>query len=159
MNEAVQKYLQAASGLTNLTKARAETIAKQLVKQGEAATDNVGELVDDLLDRQRKNREAVTALVKAETQRAVRAMGLATTTEVERLHKQVADLKRDLAKVESSGAAKTSGKKATSSSAKKSSTAKKSSGKKSSTAKKSTAKKSTAKKSTAKKSSGKKSSS
>ncbi|MBW3658769.1 MAG: membrane fusogenic activity family protein, partial [Actinobacteria bacterium] len=65
MNDAVQKYLQAASGLTNLTKSKAESIAKQLVKQGEAATDNVGELASDLLEKQRKNREAVTALVKA----------------------------------------------------------------------------------------------
>ena len=153
MNDALQKYLQAATGLTTLTKSKAENIAKQLVKQGESATDNVGELVDDLLEKQRKNREAVTALVKAETQRAVRAMGLATTSEVDRLQKQVADLKRELAKAESKTSA--GGSSAKKSSAKKSG-AKKSSGKRS-TAKKSTAKKSTAKKSTAKKSTAKKS--
>ncbi len=153
MNDAVQKYLHAATGLTNLTKAKAEGIAKQLVKQGEAATDNVGELVEDLLEKQRKNREAVTALVKAETQRAIRAMGLVTTTEVERLQKQVADLKREVAKVESKAAASGSG--STAKKSAKKSTAKKSTAKKS--AKKSTAKKA-AKKSTAKKAAKKSSS-
>jgi polyhydroxyalkanoate synthesis regulator phasin len=144
MNDAVQKYVQAASGLTNLTKARAEAIAKQLVKQGEAATDNVGDLVEDLLEKQRKNREAVTALVKAETQRAIRAMGLATTTEVERLQKQVADLKRELTKVESDASA---AEKAAKTAAKKSSTRKAT---KKSAAKKSTAKKAATKRSAAK---------
>lgn len=40
---------------------------------------------------------AVRELVRAETSRAIRAMGLATTAEVERLSAQVADLKRALA--------------------------------------------------------------
>lgn len=39
----------------------------------------------------------VRELVRAETSRAIRAMGLATTAELERLAAQVADLKRALA--------------------------------------------------------------
>jgi polyhydroxyalkanoate synthesis regulator phasin len=135
VNKAMQRYVEAASGLTNLTTAKAEQIAKQLVKSGEAASDQVGDIVEELLDRQKKNREAMAALVKSETTRAVRAMGLATSTEVERLQKQVADLKRELSRVERERAK--TGKKAAS---------KKSSSKKA-------AKKST-KKSAAKKSSG-----
>lgn len=104
MNGAVQRYLDAASGLTNLTKSRAEQIAKQLVKSGEAATDQVGDVVDELLERQRRNRDAITTLVKAETQRAVRAMGLATNEELERLQRQVADLRRQLAAAEQDAA-------------------------------------------------------
>lgn len=100
MNKALQRYLDAASGVTNLTSAKAEQVVKQLVRSGEAAGDQAQDLVKDLLDRQQRNREAITALVKAETTRAVRAMGLATGTEVERLQKQVADLKRELARVE-----------------------------------------------------------
>lgn len=149
MNEAIQKYLEAASGVTNLTKSKAEQIAKQLVRSGEAASDQVGEVVDQLMERQRKNQEAVTALVRSETSRAIRAMGLASRSEVERLQKQVADLKREVATMDppsrSSGPAKKTAKK---SAAKK--TAKKTPGKK--TAKK-TGKKTTAKKA-AKKSSG-----
>jgi polyhydroxyalkanoate synthesis regulator phasin len=148
VNKALQRYIEAATGLSNLTKAKAEQLAKQLAKQGEVATDNVGDLVDELLERQKKNRETIHAIAKAETQRVVRAMGLATNDEVERLQKQVADLKRELAKTEASTATTATPKKSTA----KKSTAKKSTAKKS-TAKKATAKKSTAKKSTAKKSS------
>jgi polyhydroxyalkanoate synthesis regulator phasin len=155
VNKAMQRYVEAASGLTNLTTAKAEQIAKQLVKSGEAYTDQVGDIVDDLLERQKKNREAMAALVKSETTRAVRAMGLATSTEVERLQKQVADLKRELSRVERErakaakkpAAKKSTGKKAAS----KKSTGKKAASKKSSS-KKSTSKKATSKKAAAKKS-------
>ncbi|MCC5950160.1 MAG: hypothetical protein JJT89_17045 [Nitriliruptoraceae bacterium] len=164
MNSPMQRYLDAVSGVTNITRAKAESIVKQLVKSGEAAGDQVGDLVEDLLDKQRKNREALSELVKNETVRAVRGMGLATTDEVERLQKQVADLKRELARVEreapagggsSSGGGSTTrktAKKATKKTAKKATkkTAKKAS-------KKATAKKATAKK-TAKKASKKSSS-
>ncbi len=120
MNEAIQRYIEAASGLTNVTKEKAEQIAKQLVRSGEAASDQVGDLVDELLERQRKNQEAVTALVKSETNRAIRAMGLASRAEVERLQKQVADLKREVAtQSPSSGPAKKSGKKTAKKAAKK----------------------------------------
>ena len=39
------RYLEAVNGLTSLTKASAERLARQLVQQGEVATDQVGELV------------------------------------------------------------------------------------------------------------------
>lgn len=127
VNKALQRYLEAATGLTNLTKAKAEQIAQQLVRQGEFATDNVGDVVEELLERQRKNREVVTTMVKAETSRIVRAMGLATTSEVERLERQVKDLKRQLASAEadtvaarpSSGAAGEAAQKAARTAAKK----------------------------------------
>jgi polyhydroxyalkanoate synthesis regulator phasin len=154
VNKAMQRYVEAASGLTNLTTAKAEQIAKQLVKSGEAASDQVGDIVEELLDRQKKNREAMAALVKSETTRAVRAMGLATSTEVERLQKQVADLKRELSRVERERAKtgkKAASKKSSTKKAAKKSTAKKAASKKSSSKK--AAKKST-KKSAAKKSSG-----
>ncbi len=103
MNEALQRYLEAASGFTTMTKDRAEQLAKQLVRSGEAASDQVGDVVEQLLERQRKNQEAVSALVKTETSRAVRAMGLASRSEVERLQKQVADLKREIATMDPGG--------------------------------------------------------
>lgn len=144
MNKALQRYLEAATGLTNLTKAKAEQIAQQLVRQGEFASDNVGEVVDELLERQRKNREMITGLVKSETKRMVRAMGLATTAEVERLQKQVSDLEREVTRAEAKATAAATTPRATAKKSTKKST------------KKSAAKKPT-KKSAAKKSAGKKS--
>jgi polyhydroxyalkanoate synthesis regulator phasin len=157
VNRALQRYLEAASGLTNLTAAKAERVVKGLVRSGEEAGDQVGELVEELLERQRRNREAITALVKSETTRAVRAMGLATGKQVERLQKQVVDLKRELRRVEQETGTEDAQqappplKKATA----KKGTAKKGTAKKA-TAKKGTAKKATAKKGTAKKGTAKK---
>ena len=150
MNSAVQRYVEAATGLTNITKARAEKIVRQLVKQGEAAADQATDLVDELLDRQRQNREALAQVVRTETQRAIKAMGLATTDEVDRLKKQVTDLKRDLSAAQrssSSGAKKTAKTAAKKTAAKK--TTKKTAAKK--TAAKKTAAKKAAKKTAAKK--------
>lgn len=124
MNSAVQRYIDAASGLTELTRSKAEQIVKQLVRSGEAAGDQVGELVEDLVERQRQNREAISSLVRNETTKAVRSMGLATNEEVERLQKQVADLKREVQHLEgAAGGAAAPAKKATAKKATKKTTA------------------------------------
>lgn len=178
MNPALQRYLEAATGLTNLTAARAEQLARQLVRSGEAAGDQLSELVDDLLERQRRNREALSELIRSEALRVARSMGFVTADELERLRSRIAELEAELSRVErtaeaaaeaapadtgpveqsaaSSTTATRSGKKSTAkrSTAKKT-TAKKAAAKKSST-KKATARRSTAKKATAKKAAAKK---
>ncbi len=154
MNSAVQRYVEAASGLTNITKARAEKIVRQLVKQGEAAADQAGDLVEELLDRQRQNRDALSGMVRTETQRAIKAMGLATNDDVDRLKKQVNDLKRELTAAQKAAGSSGAPAKKTLTAAKKTAkkTAAKKTAKKTAPAKKaSTAKKTTAKKSSAKK--------
>ena len=97
MDSSLPRYLEAVNGLTALTRANAERIVRQAVRQGEVASDQVSDLVQDLLDRSRRNRELLTTLVASEVQRAVRTMGLATNDEVLSLRKQVADLKREVA--------------------------------------------------------------
>lgn len=97
MSNALSKYVEAATGLTQLTKAKAEQIVKQVLKQGSGVTGSASGLVEDLLDRSRRNREAITSLVKSETQRAVKAMGFATQADVERLERQVAEVRRSSA--------------------------------------------------------------
>lgn len=96
MDTGMQRYLEAVSGVTALTRAGAERIVRQLVRSGEVASDQVGDAVQELVDRSRRNREVLGTLVSAEVQRAVRTMGLATNDEVLALRKQVADLKREL---------------------------------------------------------------
>lgn len=92
----LQRTLEAVSGVTALTRASAERLVRQLVHQGEVAADQVGETVQDLLDRSRRNRDVLTTLVTSEVHRVVRTMGLATNEEVLALRKQVADLKREV---------------------------------------------------------------
>ena len=149
MNPALQRYLDAASGLTTLTAGKAEQIAKQLVRSGEAAQDQVSELVEELLERQRHNREAVAQLVKSETSRAVRVMGLATNVEVEELQRQVAELTREVKRLEGRAPTKKASKQPARKTVKK--TAKQAA--KKAPSKKATTKKATTKKATTKKAS------
>ena len=93
-NDALNRYIEAAAGITQLTKTRAQQIVKQLMQQTEIVSGPATELVDDLVDRSRQNREAIAAIVRAETNRAIKAMGLATRSEVDRLQRQVTELRR-----------------------------------------------------------------
>lgn len=99
MDTGMQRYVEALGGLTALTRSSAERTVRLLVRQGDVAADQVGQVVQGLLDRSRRNREMVGLLVTAEVQRVVRSMGLATSDEVLSLRKQVADLKREVAQV------------------------------------------------------------
>ncbi|MEX0952974.1 MAG: hypothetical protein WDZ26_04005, partial [Nitriliruptoraceae bacterium] len=140
MNPAFQRYVEAASGLTNLTAKKAEQVARSLVRSGAAAGDQIGELTEDLMERQRRNREALAAFVKKESERAVGAMGLTTRRDQAALERRIDRLEAEIRRLGGSTARKSTAKKAT---------AKKATAKKA-TAKKATAKKATAKKSTAK---------
>jgi polyhydroxyalkanoate synthesis regulator phasin len=138
----MDKYLETAMPLIEMTRKRAEQIAKTMVKQGEIAAEKTEKAVEDLLKRSEANRKAVAAIVKAETEKAVGRLGVARQAEVNRLKREVASLQKKLDAATGKGAVKAPAKK---------SAAKKSAAKKSSAAKRS-AKKSAGKKSAAKKS-------
>jgi polyhydroxyalkanoate synthesis regulator phasin len=104
-----QKYVETASGLTEVTRRRAEQVVRSLVKQGEIAADNMERAVEDLLQRSEQNRRAVSSLVKAESERAVARFGLARKRDVQRLQKRVDELE---AQVRSGQPAKKTAKKA-----------------------------------------------
>lgn len=140
MNNAWQRYLEAASGLTNVTQQRAEQLVKGLVKQGEVAAERTEKLVDELVKRSEQNRKAASALVKSETEKAVGRLGLARKRDIDRLERKIDQLEK------AAGGGRTPAKKASKKRAKK--TAAKRSAKK--TAAKRTAKK--AKKATKKRS-------
>jgi polyhydroxyalkanoate synthesis regulator phasin len=97
VRDALKSYLALASGVTELTKTRAVTAAKQLVAQGEATAGQVQELAEDLLTQSKQNREAVVALVRFEVDKALGRVGLATTEEVDALKAKVRSLEAQLA--------------------------------------------------------------
>ena len=82
MRDAVKGYLTLAAGLTEVTRQRATTAAKALVAQGEATAEQVGQLVEELLEQSRSNREAVSSLVTYEVDRTLGRLGLASNDEV-----------------------------------------------------------------------------
>src|SRR5947208_1924392 len=84
-NDMLKRYLDAGIAFTQMTRARAEGIVKDLVKAGEVQRDQTQERVDELMDRSRKNTEQLLELVRAEVRQQFSAMGLATKDDIERI--------------------------------------------------------------------------
>jgi len=101
-NDTLRRYLDAGMAFTQLTRARAEAIVKDLVKAGELQRDQTQERVDDLLERSRKNTEALREIVRKEIREQLAAIGLATKDDIARLERKLGN-----------GPAKSAAKKAT----------------------------------------------
>jgi polyhydroxyalkanoate synthesis regulator phasin len=100
-NDLLKRYLDAGMQFTAMTQARAEAIVRDLVKAGEVQTEQTQTLVQDLLDRSRKNSEKLIDQVRKEIRNQISSLGLATQDDIARLE-------REIRSVKSSGAAKKS---------------------------------------------------
>ena len=103
MFEDLRGYLQLATGLSEVTAAKAKEAAMALVAHGLSFTtkapDVVGqvqELADDLMTTSRSNREALTGLIRAEVDRAVGRMGFVREDELAALRRHVQRLEEQV---------------------------------------------------------------
>jgi len=94
VKDALRGYLSLASGLTDITAARARAAARSLVEQGEATAGQVSGLAEDLVATSRRNRESLLLLVRHEVEQAVRRVGLGASSDVESLTTRVRELER-----------------------------------------------------------------
>ncbi|WP_306371263.1 membrane fusogenic activity family protein [Nocardiopsis sp. CC223A] len=110
--DAVRTYLDAASGLTELSRKEAVAAAKVLLRAGGpgvsaaeqepgGAPPRVGQtiqaLAGELLETSRANREALAELVRSEVEHRLERMDVVPRSEHERLVRRVAELERRLA--------------------------------------------------------------
>jgi polyhydroxyalkanoate synthesis regulator phasin len=137
----VQKYLDAGIAFTQLTRAKAEEMVRELVAGGVFPSGDARAKVDELIERSRKGSELIVAQVRSEVTHQLSAMGI---TSVEDLAREVSTI---IGRTADAGRAATQ--KATPDTGTAGETAKPSEAKKSE-AKKSEAKKAPAKKATAK---------
>ncbi len=99
MRDPIGRYVETATQVTRDTAGR---IVRSVLKQGEAGTrDDQGP--GGAGERSQESREGVADLVRAETKRVISAMGLATRDDVERLERQIAELRQLLAGQEVGG--------------------------------------------------------
>ncbi|MCB1039600.1 MAG: hypothetical protein KDA94_08745 [Acidimicrobiales bacterium] len=138
-NTPFKKYLDAGMAFTALTQSKAEALVKDLVKTGEVQTEQAQAVVADLLERSRKNTEALIDQIRTEIAASAENLGLATIADITRLEKLIAAIKPGGAEAPAAPAKKAPAKKAP--------------------AKKAPAKKAAAKKAPAKKAAAKKSAS
>jgi polyhydroxyalkanoate synthesis regulator phasin len=96
MLDTVRRYVEA--GREALTSKKAEEMARDLVKQGQARRDQVGRVARDLRDWSMKNSERLRDTISREVKKQMSRAGVATKEEVE-------SLKRRIRKLESGGKA------------------------------------------------------
>lgn len=94
VKEALRGYLSMASGLTEITAARARAAARSLAEQGEATAGQVSALAEDLIATSRRNRESLLLLIRHEVEQGVRRLGVGASSDVETLTARVRELER-----------------------------------------------------------------
>ncbi|HEX5265635.1 MAG TPA: hypothetical protein VFW24_02590, partial [Acidimicrobiales bacterium] len=71
----LKRYLDMGLALGQLTRARAEEMVKDLVHAGEVAPAQARDLIEDLLERSRRNAEMLSEVVRGEVRRQLAAVG------------------------------------------------------------------------------------
>ncbi len=82
------------SGVAELTRHRAERIARDLVKAGDVR-EQTSALVRDLLERNRQNRQELLRFLRDEVRNQVQNLGLAAQRDLDRLERRVARLESE----------------------------------------------------------------
>ncbi|MGW1345187.1 phasin family protein [Kribbella sp. NPDC002412] len=109
--DALRGYVQLASGLTEVTKQRAEAAAKALLQQTGAdkltsgLTTKVSDLADEIVATSKSNRQLLQAIVTNEVEGAVARLGFVRAEEVNALARRVQTLETELAAARSGAAA------------------------------------------------------
>ena len=84
-SDLLKRYLDAGLSFSQMTRARAEAIIKDLVKAGEVQREQTQERVDELVERSRKNTEQFLGLIRKEVARQLSVLGIATKEDLAKL--------------------------------------------------------------------------
>lgn len=102
--EALRGYVQAATGLTEMTTNRARAVVRELLSSGETGLSQMSGQVDkmakELVATGKANREQLDELVRLDVNRLLGALDLARSEDVDRLRARVGELEARLASAE-----------------------------------------------------------
>src|SRR5690349_15852153 len=103
--DAVRGYVQLASGLTEVTKQKAQAAAKALLQQtgADALTSKVSDLAGEVVATGESNRQLLQAIVAEEVEGAVARLGFVRSEEVAALTRRVKALETELAEAHAAG--------------------------------------------------------
>ncbi|MBI2168308.1 MAG: hypothetical protein HYU28_02235 [Actinobacteria bacterium] len=85
-----RQYLDAGMHAGEMTRAQAQRLVAQLVKEGQIAEGRGRAYVDELVTRSRKRGEELRKLVRREIQSQLSALGLATKADLAKLERKLA---------------------------------------------------------------------
>ena len=91
-NDLLKRLLDAGMTFTAMTQARAEDLIRDLVRAGEVQAEQAQSVIDELVDRSRRNSERLIDAVRTEIRQQMASLGLATKGDVERLERRVTDV-------------------------------------------------------------------
>ena len=105
--DALRGYVQLASGLTEVSRKKAEKAAKALLKQtgADTLTAKASELADEIVATSKSNRQLLQAIVTNEVEGAVARLGFVRSEEVAALTRRVKVLESELAEARDGAAA------------------------------------------------------
>lgn len=81
----LRKYVEAGIAFTQLTKAKAESIVRELVRAGDVQREQAQDRVEELLDRSRKSTDGLVGVVRREIAQQLSSLGFATKADIEGL--------------------------------------------------------------------------
>jgi ribosomal protein L17 len=108
MLDGMRGYLHAATGLTELTRKRAQELAQSLLSaSGSSSTGavaaQVSSVAEELINAAKSNRAAVREMVRGEVEVAVARLGLVPATELAKAHRKIAKLEATVAELAREG--------------------------------------------------------
>jgi polyhydroxyalkanoate synthesis regulator phasin len=93
-----QRALETGMQFTELRRSQARAIVADLVAQGQVARDQMAAAIEEVIDMSRRRREDLRKMVQAEVQRQLRALGLATKADLDKLERRIAKVSREVTK-------------------------------------------------------------
>jgi len=81
----LERYLSAGAAFTQVNRKRAESLVRDLVKEGEVGREHAEEWVEEILARSRRSAEQLTELVRHEVRKQVEQLGLVRSEDVGKL--------------------------------------------------------------------------
>ena len=96
--DAVKKLTVLGLGLLDLTEEKARELADELIKRGEARSEQPGKLVKDLMARGEEVKKTVQKHVEGAVEKALERANLARARDLAALEKRIAELEKKLAK-------------------------------------------------------------
>ncbi|MBN1170850.1 MAG: histone H1-like repetitive region-containing protein, partial [Micromonosporaceae bacterium] len=96
--EAWRAYLELALGMTEASRKKAKKTVKELMGKSPITPEQLQAMAEDLVTMGLGNREAITRMIRAELDRALLRVGLASGEEITRLETRIRELEEQLAK-------------------------------------------------------------
>ena len=84
-----KRYLDAGMEFSQMTRARAESIVKELIRAGEVQREQRQQRIEELLERSRKNTEEIVSAVRKELEQQLSSLGVVTKADLAKLEAKI----------------------------------------------------------------------